>query len=155
MIMLSGLIFHNCAVLIEGNCDLDQFVGTYVGKYMVAGLVPIDKSDTVVVTLDSTANNRVKITSTALDTFFFAKFAEAKSELNVEPFSIPSFEFEEYLLEGIELRAGSISLDGTCDNLVVDFNKVYVTKHNIGPLVPQPFPNATLVSDLNDLVRQL
>ncbi len=155
LLSLSSILFQNCAVLIEGNCDLDQFMGTYVGKYRVAGLVPINQNDTVTIELDSSASNRVRITSTSLDTFFFAKFLEAKSELEVEPFDIPSFEFEQYLLETIEIRAGMLSLDGACDNLVLDLNKVYVTKHNIGALVPQPFPNASLESDLNNMIRQL
>jgi hypothetical protein len=133
------MLFQNCATIIESNCELTQFEGTYIGFYRIADL--IDVTDTVKIEVDLAANE-AKVTSSQLDTFFIAKFLSTKSELTINPIVIPVFQVGELTFTNASIGSGFAKLDGECNDLFIEMNRITVT-HNFAGL-PNPLRNVKL-----------
>lgn len=133
------LLFQNCATIIESNCELSQFEGTYIGFYRIADL--IDVTDTVVIEVDIEANE-AKITSSQLDTFFVTKFLTQKSELTIDPIIIPVFQVGELTFTNASIQKGFAKLDGECNSLFIEMSGISVN-HNFAGL-PNPLRNVKL-----------
>lgn len=140
----SALIYTGCATIISSSCSLELFEGTYVGKYNVGGLIPIPVNDTVIVEVDLEANT-ANITSVLLDTTFLTNYLDEKNELVIGALNIPVFNLGEDQLFGITVQNGFGTLDGACDKLYLQMNKVSVQDHTfVG--IPKPISNLDLTS---------
>ena len=144
LLACTALIYHGCATIISSSCSLDLFEGTYVGKYNVGGLIPIPVDDTVIVTVDLEANTAL-VTSVLLDTSFLTNYLDERNELVIGALNVPVFSLGEDQLFGITVQDGFGTLDGECDRLYLQMNKVSVQDHTfVG--IPKPINNLDLTS---------
>ena len=144
LVILSSLIYVGCATIIESNCSLDAFEGTYVGRYNVGGFIPIPIEDTIDISVNLD-QNQATITSFLLDTSFVTNFAEEANELRIGALSVPVFKFGENEFYDVSVQSGFANLDGSCDKLYIQMNKVSVQDHNLVG-IPKPITNLDLTS---------
>lgn len=133
-----------CATIIESNCALQDFEGTYIGRYNVGGIIPIPINDTIDVSVDL-ERNEATVTSVLLDTSFVTNFADESNELRISALAVPLFQFGDNLFYDVSVEDGYATLDGECDALYIQMNKVSVADHNI-PGIPKPITNLDLTS---------
>lgn len=144
ILLVSVLALLRCATIIESSCDLQSFEGTYAGKYNVGGIIPIPIEDTITITVDLD-NNEATMFSVLLDTSFVVKYQEVKSRLYLGALVFDTFVLGEDSLFNISIRDGFATLDGECDKLYLQMNKVSVADHTFEGF-PKPINNLDLTT---------
>lgn len=137
-------ITGGCATILESDCALANFEGVYAGRYNVGGIIPIPIEDTVTIVVNA-EQNQASLTSILLDTTFVTDFFPESNELRIGALSIPVFQFGTNLFFDVSVEDGYSTLDGTCDQLYIQMNKVNVADHNI-PGIPKPITNLDLTT---------
>ena len=127
---------YQCAEIIQSECELQFFEGTYVGVYSLGGLADLPAIDTVNVEVDLETNKAV-VTSKALGVSFDASYQENNKQLVVGLFIAEEFIFEidplaPDTLFDISIQSATITLDSKCDNLYIKLKTVRVEDYTDG-----------------------
>ncbi|MCP4121682.1 MAG: hypothetical protein GY751_07995 [Bacteroidetes bacterium] len=144
LLVIASLAYHGCATIIQSNCALETYEGTYAGRYNVGGLIPIPIEDTISITVDL-ESNQASLSSVLLDTTFVTDYFEDASELRIGALSIPVFKFGTSEFYDVSVQDGYAILDGNCDQLFIQMNSVSVQDHNLLG-IPKPINNLDLTS---------
>jgi len=144
VLVFASVAYYGCATIIQSNCALEAFEGTYAGRYNVGGLIPIPIEDTIYISVDLDMN-QASLMSVLLDTTFLTDYLEDESELRIGALSIPLFKFGTSEFYDVSVADGYAILDGTCDQLYIQMNSVSVQDHNLVG-IPKPINNLDLTS---------
>jgi hypothetical protein len=137
MTMITGILV-SCGGDGTDPCTETDYEGTWVGKYKIAGLIPLPNNDTVMVTINGTT---ATITSQLLGgQSFTAVFDAATGEITIENLTIPVLNFGDESFTDISVGSGSIVLIADCSKLFMTLNQVSVAGGTVNLPSPLTYP---------------
>lgn len=143
--VLIMIVTVSCTTTIESECELDNFIGMFSGNYNIGGILSVPTPDTLILESHPSNENMVIVTSVTLDTFFTAQYSDSKNRLNVPSLALSQINVAGFELYDISIKDGFITLDGGCDKLFLQLNKLNVIDHNVDDL-PKPLVNLDITS---------
>ena len=133
-------------------CDINAFVGTFVGKYTLSGLITLDDNDTVTVVVNG---NTISISSQVLGQTFDVEYQPSSGTATVESLSFNEFVIDGHTLTDISVTSGLCELSGNCDRLFIELSGISIGDGTIDLDVVGGYPlvNQSL-STRNGMIRQ-
>lgn len=121
---------NSYAECTSGACEVISmsFQGTWIGRYSVAGLLPLPNDETLDI---SVSGNLANVFSHIMQNSFLATFNSSTSQFEIAPFNASVFIIGNDTLYGVSLEEGVMILADDCNTLFVNYDNISVQSGTI------------------------